>query len=1047
MKTRTMLHLLRAMSGIALLQVALPTAARAQQVVPPGVTAHRDLAYVADGHERQKLDLFVPEKAEHPLPVIIWIHGGGWQNGSKDGCPPLRNGYTGRGYAVASINYRLSGHAVFPAQIEDCKAAIRWLRAHAKEYHLDSERFGVWGSSAGGHLVALLGTSGDVKEFDVGANLEQSSRVQAVCDYFGPTDFAVFVTTPGYESHARADAPEGKLIGGAVLENKDKAARANPITFVSKDDPPFLIVHGDDDRTVPINQSQLLFAALKGAGVSAHFHTIHGAGHGTGFGGPEIEPMASAFFEAQLKGTSSAAVAEATTSESAASAAPASPNRPNAPTPPGRPGPRGGGIPFDQVLARNDKDKDGRLSREEFPGNQQLFERMDTNKDGYISREEHDRLFGPRPTTPPAPNQPVPIPAPGSTPAPKSSALSTGLLYFASYEQRDNPAPAANPHLLGALFTIYWSDVEPREGVFDWDALYRRIDPWIKAGKKIALRIMWSSSGNWPEPAAKHPTPQFVLDAGAVTVHSISSKTDIPLFWDPLYRKHAARFLAEVARKFDGRPDVLFVDVTPGAETNPYRFRRINVNEPEFKQRFSEAAASDGRKYSHELWLETVKQGVDDAVAAFKKTPLLVTLNVGSLDGPEQFQAIGDHCVSRGCYVGQNGLNARSYDSESARKTAFQAWSAKTKFYFEMVDASGGNTGSLMDVMKAAQRARCSFLGVYAADVLRGTKGQPDYDPATEEALAFGAATLGNATAQVSVSTATPATPSAPPAVNRDRPATWLLPPVEGAHLHYDTFESKAAGEKVSYLVYLPPGYEQSKDRRYPVVYWLHGIGGSQQGVPAITARLTSAIESGKAPPFLMVFVNGMIRSWYVDAANGKCPVETVTLRELVPHIDSTYRTIDRREGRMIEGFSMGGAGTARWGFKHPELFGSISVLAGALGDDANAMNRRDGGKSFQEIYGGKMENYEAENLWRWAEKNAGQVRERATIRIVVGGNDQLQGVNARYHEWLAGLNIAHEYTVVPDAAHSPGPLYEGLGDKNWDFYRRAFASASSGKK
>jgi acetyl esterase/lipase len=296
--------------------------------VPEGTKAWRDLAYVKDGHERQKLDLFVPEKADGPLPLLIWVHGGGWQNGSKEGCPPLRNGYTTRGYAVASLNYRLSGHAVFPAQIEDCKAAIRWLRAHAKEYNLDPERFGVWGSSAGGHLVALLGTSGEVKEFEAGANLDQSSRVQAVCDYYGPTDFTVFVTTPGYESHAGDSSPEAKLIGGAVMQNKDKAARLNPITYVSKDDPPFLIVHGDQDRTVPLNQSQLLFDALRTAGASVHFHTIRGAGHGQGFGGPEIEAMVGAFFEAQLKSKTPAEV-EAKTSESSASGGPT--QRPGAP--------------------------------------------------------------------------------------------------------------------------------------------------------------------------------------------------------------------------------------------------------------------------------------------------------------------------------------------------------------------------------------------------------------------------------------------------------------------------------------------------------------------------------------------------------------------------------------------------------------------------------------------------------------------------------------------------------------------------------------------
>jgi acetyl esterase/lipase len=348
-----------------------------------GLKSHRDLVYVEGGHERHKLDLHLPEKADGPLPLIIWVHGGGWQNGSKDGCPPLRGGYIERGYAVASINYRLSGHAVFPAQIEDCKAAIRWLRVHAKEYGLDAKRFGVWGSSAGGHLVALLGTSGDVKEFDVGANLDQSSRVQAVCDYYGPTDFTVFVTTPGYESHATDSSPEAKLIGGAVMQNKAMAARVNSITYVSKDDPPFLIVHGDKDPTVPINQSQLLFEAFKKTGVSAHFHTIHGAGHGgPGFAGQDISGMVAAFFDERLKkGTLEI---EARVSESTAEVT-APKREPNMK--------RDGrlGIPWEAIAGRNDQNKDGGISRDEFRGPAPLFERLDRNGDGMITREEHDR--------------------------------------------------------------------------------------------------------------------------------------------------------------------------------------------------------------------------------------------------------------------------------------------------------------------------------------------------------------------------------------------------------------------------------------------------------------------------------------------------------------------------------------------------------------------------------------------------------------------------------------------------------------------------------
>ena len=273
--------------------------------VPDGVKAYRNLTYVYNGHALQKLDLYVPEKAAGPLPLIIWVHGGGWQNGTKDGCPPLRQGLAARGYAVASLDYRLSGDAVFPAQIEDCKAAVRWLRAHAKEYGLNPDRFGAWGSSAGGHLVALLGTSGDEKTFDVGENLAVSSRVQAVCDYYGPTDLLQMDAhaLPGSRSkHDDPKAPEACLIGGPLQANKEKAARANPITFVTTNSlPPFLIVHGDADPVVPSHQSELLFEALKKAGGNVHLHLIKGAGHGQGFGGRELDERVNGFFDRWLK--------------------------------------------------------------------------------------------------------------------------------------------------------------------------------------------------------------------------------------------------------------------------------------------------------------------------------------------------------------------------------------------------------------------------------------------------------------------------------------------------------------------------------------------------------------------------------------------------------------------------------------------------------------------------------------------------------------------------------------------------------------------------
>lgn len=269
---------------------------------PAGTTTYRDLAYVSNGHERQKLDLYLPEKGKnHPL--IIWIHGGAFRMGKKEGNtdnpPPFE--YLTQGYALASINYRLSQHAIFPAQIEDCKAAVRWLRAHAAEYKLDPNRFGAWGPSAGGHLVAMLGTAGHISKFEVGEHLDLSSRVRCVVDYFGPTDFLQMDTQrlPDGMIHDPADSPESELVGGPIQANPEKVAAANPITYVTSDIPPILIVHGNQDPLVPHGQSLLLLEALKKVGADVSFYTVEGGGHGH-FTDPQVPELTEAFFAKHL---------------------------------------------------------------------------------------------------------------------------------------------------------------------------------------------------------------------------------------------------------------------------------------------------------------------------------------------------------------------------------------------------------------------------------------------------------------------------------------------------------------------------------------------------------------------------------------------------------------------------------------------------------------------------------------------------------------------------------------------------------------------------
>lgn len=285
--------------GVATLGLPQRRSSTEAPKIPEGVTVYRDVAYVTDGHERQKLDLYVPEVGEN-LPLIIWVHGGAWRGGDK--AHYIRMEYLKAGYAGASLNYRLSQHAIFPAQIEDVKAAVRWLRANAETYRLDPNRFAAWGSSAGGHLVAMLGTAGDVKEFEVGENLKMSSRVQAIVDYFGPTDFLQMdaQSLPDGRVHDASDSPESQLVGGPIQKHKDRVARANPITYVSKDDCSFLIIHGDRDKLVPYQQSVLLKDALEAAGVPVTFYKVEGGGHGW-FKDPKVPELTKAFLERHLK--------------------------------------------------------------------------------------------------------------------------------------------------------------------------------------------------------------------------------------------------------------------------------------------------------------------------------------------------------------------------------------------------------------------------------------------------------------------------------------------------------------------------------------------------------------------------------------------------------------------------------------------------------------------------------------------------------------------------------------------------------------------------
>ena len=273
--------------------------------LPAGVRAERNIPYVENGHRNQVLDLFLPEQpSEKPRPLMMWIHGGAWMVGDQANPPVLY--LVSQGFAVASIQYRFSSDAIWPAQAHDCKAAIRFLRANAAKYNLDPDHFGVGGDSSGGHLAAFVGTSGDVKEMEGNlGDTSVSSRVQAVVDWFGPTDFTLMTQQSGpgsMSSHDAPNSPESRLLGGPVQEKRDLAKTANPLTYVDQTDPPFLIMHGDNDQLVPLGQSVILAKALIDAGVEVTMRTIHGAGHeGPEFRNAESRRLIEEFLSRTLK--------------------------------------------------------------------------------------------------------------------------------------------------------------------------------------------------------------------------------------------------------------------------------------------------------------------------------------------------------------------------------------------------------------------------------------------------------------------------------------------------------------------------------------------------------------------------------------------------------------------------------------------------------------------------------------------------------------------------------------------------------------------------
>ncbi len=282
--------------------------------------------------------------------------------------------------------------------------------------------------------------------------------------------------------------------------------------------------------------------------------------------------------------------------------------------------------------------------------------------------------------------------------------------------------------------------------------------------------------------------------------------------------------------------------------------------------------------------------------------------------------------------------------------------------------------------------------------------------------------------------------------------AQWTTAQVNAPRVQYRTFPSVAAGTAVSFHIYTPPQYDSQPERRFPVLYWLHGSNSTTTGISTVSNWFGSAMSRGDLPPMLVVFPNGWPNGMYCDAADGTRPVETVIMQELIPHVDATFRTIAERRGRILEGFSMGGYGTGRLSFKYSERFVAASMLGagpvqldftqGPIGTNVPPATRQ---AIYEDVWNADPAIFFAASPWNLAQVNAQAILgRRLRLRIAVGESDAMLTPNAELHTHLMSLGIPHQWRTYPGVAHEPLLLMQAMGPANWEFYRGALAPCTA---
>jgi enterochelin esterase-like enzyme len=282
--------------------------------------------------------------------------------------------------------------------------------------------------------------------------------------------------------------------------------------------------------------------------------------------------------------------------------------------------------------------------------------------------------------------------------------------------------------------------------------------------------------------------------------------------------------------------------------------------------------------------------------------------------------------------------------------------------------------------------------------------------------------------------------------------AQWVTPAVTAPGVQQRVFFSPAAGTNVSYHVYTPPSYASQPNRRFPVLYWLHGSGSVLPGIAPMSSRLGAAMAQQKIPPMIVVFPNGMPYGMWCNAASGATPIEDVVLNELIPRVDADFRTIPAQQARLVEGFSMGGYGAARFALKRPDLFVGVSVFAGGplqtdlLDAPPNPTLPKDLRlRIYRDVYNSDPSVFYAQSPWNLAGLYASAPPARPLlIRQIIGDLDFTLPANLDFHDRLDSLAIPHAFSLVPGVGHDMPALLDALGDQHWAFYVAAFSNTTA---